>query len=70
MRALGWHSDCKVALLKKYILKKTVGFTDQDEVLSKMIRENMITREEALERLGEDKVPKKLVVEFLTKLML
>ena len=70
LRALGWHSDCKVALLKKYILKKTVGFTDQDEVLSKMIRENMITREEALERLGEDKVPKKLVVEFLTKLML
>jgi len=61
-----WRSDCKINLLKNYLYEKTIGFTKNDELLSNMVRENMITREEALERLAsENVVPEQFVIEFL-----
>jgi len=71
LRALTWRSDCKVSHLKNYLLKKTVGFTDKDAILSNMIRENMITREEALERLcarAENTIPQKSITELFAEL--
>jgi hypothetical protein len=64
-----WRSDCKINLLKNYLYDRTVGFTKNDELLSGMIRENMITREEALERLAEENIiPEQFVIEFFDEL--
>jgi len=64
-----WRSDCKVALFKNYLYQETVGFTKNDELLSGMIRENLITREEALARLAtENVVPRRFVTKFLDEL--
>ena len=69
MPAPSWRSDCKVSLIRKYLMKKTVGFTDNDDILSNMIRENMITREEALERLKEKTFEKKLLRSIYAEVM-
>ena len=49
-----WRVDCKIAILKNYLYRETLGFNKMDELLSNMIRQNMITREEALERLRDE----------------
>jgi hypothetical protein len=49
-----WRSDCTVNELKNYLYKRTLGFTKNDELISGMIRTNLISREEALERLTQD----------------
>jgi hypothetical protein len=49
-----WRSDCEIHLLKQYLYRETLGFTKNDELLSGIIREGMITREEALRRLESD----------------
>lgn len=60
------HFDCGVYSLKSHLLRETVGFTDKDGILSVMIREGMITREDALERLRrESRVPRELITELL-----
>lgn len=51
-----WRSDCKIALLKQYLLKQTAGFTEKDDYLGNMIRSGRITREEALARLAAEAV--------------
>lgn len=53
-RASAWHFDCHVSLLRDYLYRETVGFTEVDDKLSMMIREEMISRKEALTRLGRD----------------
>jgi hypothetical protein len=64
-----WRSDCEVSLLKNHLLKKTIGFTEKDEILSNMIREGMITREEALRRLErENIIPHKELSTLLDKI--
>ena len=53
-----WRSDCFISILKNFLLDKSVGFSEKDEMYSKMIREGMIKREEALNRLScKDIVP-------------
>lgn len=49
-----WRSDCTIHILKQYLYKEMLGFTKNDELLSNMIRANMITRQAALERLEND----------------
>jgi len=51
-----WRFDCLISNLKNYILKKSVGFTEKDEMYSKMIRLGWITREEALNRISCENV--------------
>ena len=64
-----WRSDCKIHFLKQYLYRETLGFTKNDELLSGMIRENMITREEALKRLEHDNIiSKKHLADFLNEL--
>lgn len=64
-----WRSDCKIHFLKQYLYRETLGFTKNDELLSGMIRENMITREEALKRLEHDNIiSRKFLADFLAEL--
>jgi len=51
-----WRSDCKLHLFRQYLYRETLGFTKNEELLSGMIRENMITREDALKRLENDNI--------------
>jgi len=66
-----WRSDCKVSLLKDYLFLETIGFTKKDDQLSEMIRENMINREEAMERLKKENViPQQVITELFDELQL
>jgi len=49
-----WRIDDAAYPLMNYIYYKLVGFTEHDEMYSKMIREGQISREEALERCLAD----------------
>ncbi|MGD2105738.1 MAG: asparagine synthase-related protein [Anaerolineae bacterium] len=53
-RQTSWRADCKIHFLKDYLYGATLGFTKNVELLSGMIREGMLTRDEALERLKRD----------------
>lgn len=66
-----WRSDCKVSLLKDYLFLETIGFTKKDDQLSEMIREHVITREKALERLTKENViPQQVITEIFDELQL
>ena len=49
-----WRFDCLVHFLKDYFYLNSVGFTERDELLSNMIREGIMSRGEALQKLKED----------------
>jgi hypothetical protein len=49
-----WRIDDAAYPLMNYLYYKLVGFTEHDEMYSKMIREGQISREEALERCLAD----------------
>ena len=64
-----WRGDCVVALLKLYLYKKTLGFNDKDDGLSCLIRDNQISRQEALERLNkEGELPEKVIKHIVDRL--
>jgi hypothetical protein len=61
-----WRADCKVHWLKEYLYKETLGFTKNDELLSGMVREGMISREEALARLRRtNELPEEFLAAFV-----
>lgn len=63
-----WRFDCKVELIKNLMYMMTVGMNEKDDFYSMMIREGMITRDQALEYLKlEDNIHWDKVVEFLRK---
>lgn len=49
-----WRFDCLVHSFKDYFYLNSVGFTERDDLLSNMIREGMVNREEALQKLTDD----------------
>jgi hypothetical protein len=64
-----WRGDCDIALLKLYFYKKTLGFNDKVDGLSNLIRDNQITRGEALKRLKkEEEIPEEVINEIFHKL--
>lgn len=64
-----WRSDCRIHLLKQYLYRETLGFTKNDELLSGMIRDNMITREDALKRVENDNIiSQQFLISFLDEL--
>jgi hypothetical protein len=68
-RKTSWRADCKIHFLKDYLYANTLGFTKNAELLSGMIREGMITRDEALARLANDNyVSRPFFTEFLREL--
>jgi len=61
-----WRFDCKLDHIKKYLYLKTIGVSELEDLFSKMIREGMISREEALKRLQtENETSIELVDEVL-----
>jgi hypothetical protein len=64
-----WRSDCKIHLLRQYLYRETLGFTKNDVLLSGMIRNNIITKEEALKRLkSENQISEQFLTTFLDEL--
>ncbi len=49
-----WRFDCRVAHLKDFMYIKTLKMTERDDRYAKMVREGLITREDALLRLKEE----------------
>jgi hypothetical protein len=49
-----WRFDCRVSFLKNFLLSRTVGFTEKDDCLSNMIREDLLSRKAALTRLQKE----------------
>jgi hypothetical protein len=49
-----WRFDCRVKHLVDFMYMKTLGITDKDDFYSKMVREDLITREDALQRLQDE----------------
>ncbi|MBW1855636.1 MAG: ATPase [Deltaproteobacteria bacterium] len=63
-----WRFDCKVAQLKDLVFLNTFGITEKDDLYAKMVREGIISYDEALERLKlENKIHEKTIKEVLEK---
>jgi len=61
-----WRFDCRMDHIKKFLYQKTIGVSELEDLFSKMIRETMITREDALLRLeDENKIPIHLIENVL-----
>jgi len=52
--ASSWRFDCRVAHLKDFMYMKTIGMTERDDFYATMVREGLMTREDALERLKKE----------------
>lgn len=61
-----WRFDCRVVLLKDLIYSKSFGITEKDDLYSKMVREGILSRDEALKRLEKEN---KIQVEQTKKLV-
>jgi hypothetical protein len=64
-----WRFDCRLDYVRRKMYASTVGVTELRDLFSKMIREGMLTREEAIVRLRiEDRVQKTVVEDVLGSL--
>lgn len=62
-----WRFDCRLDYVRRQMYASTVGVTELRDLLSKMIREEMITREKALERLNvEDHIQLSVIEDVLS----
>ena len=67
--ASSWRFDCRLDYVRRKLYASTVGVTELRDLFSKMIREGMITREDALERLNvEDHIPLPVIEDVLSKI--
>lgn len=67
--ASSWRFDCRLDYVRRKLYASTVGVTELRDLFSKMIREGMITREDALERLNvEDHIPLPVIEDVLSKM--
>lgn len=63
-----WRSDCFVNILRQYYYKKLLGFNDLDGYYARLIRNNEMSKEEALQRIAEEgKYDDKVIKEVLEK---
>jgi hypothetical protein len=46
-----WRFDCQVHTIIEHMFRETLGYTDRDELYSRMIREGSLSRTEALKRV-------------------
>ena len=63
--SMTWRIDDKAYPLINYMYYNLVGFTEHDELYSKMIREGQITRDEVMKRIIEDHKPRYLPLKKL-----
>lgn len=61
-----WRFDCRLDYLRRLMYHSVIGVTEIRDLFSKMIREGILTREEAFDRLKrEEKVPRSVVNDIL-----
>ena len=61
-----WRWDCQIGHLKDYMYMKTLGMTEKDDFYAKMVREGLMSRQEALRRLeNENQIHMKIIAELL-----
>jgi hypothetical protein len=46
-----WRFDCRISHLKDFLYMYTLGFTEKDDFYSKLVRENAMSREDAIKRI-------------------
>ena len=64
-----WRADCSLNFLRNYLFRECIGVTEKDNILSNLVRANMITREEALERQKiENITPQKFIAEAIDEI--
>lgn len=51
-----WRFDCRIGRIKDFLYLTLFGFTEKDDLFSKMIRDGLITRDEALQRLEKENI--------------
>ncbi len=67
--ASSWRFDCRLDYVRRRMYSSTVGVTELRDLFSKMIREGMMSREEALNRLEtEDVIPDDVANDVLSDL--
>jgi len=67
--ASSWRFDCRLDYVRRKMYSSTIGITELRDLLSKMIREGMITREKAAARLEvEDQIPLPVIENVLSNL--
>ena len=67
--ASSWRFDCRLDYVRRKMYASTVNVTELRDLLSKMIREGMITRDTAMERLKvEDYIPISVIENVLSSL--
>jgi hypothetical protein len=49
-----WRFDCRISHLKDYMYMKTLGMTEKDDFYAKLVREGLLTRNQALSRLERE----------------
>jgi hypothetical protein len=52
-----WRFDCRIGRLKDYMYMLTMGMTEKEGFYSRMIREGLMSREDALVRLEAESEP-------------
>lgn len=63
-----WRFDCKIGHLKDFMYTKTLHMTEKDDFYAKLVREGLISRNKALERLcTENKLHLNIVREILSE---
>jgi hypothetical protein len=49
-----WRFDCRIGHLRDYMYLKTLQMTERDDLYAKMVRQGVMTRQEAMERLERE----------------
>ncbi len=52
-----WRFDCRIGPLKDFLYRRLLGLTEKESFYSVLVREGMLTRAEALERLERERDP-------------
>jgi hypothetical protein len=57
-----WRFDCRLDYIRRLMYHSVIGVTELRDLFSKMIREGILTREEAIQRLKkEESIPKSVI---------
>lgn len=64
-----WRFDCKIGHLKDYMYLTTLGITEKDDFYAKLVREKILSREQALARLEkENQIHMDIIMEVLDQI--
>ena len=66
--ASSWRFDCQIHALVDYMFRKKLGFSEKDELYSKLIREGILSRDEAVKRIELEKENEELQLATINEL--